>query len=233
MRKDKEKAVEMRRSGKSYAEIVASLKIPKSTLSGWFANSDWSHDLKQRLSKSAQIEHTVRLRELNKLRGANLKKAYEEARYEARREFEELKYNPLFIAGVMLYWGEGDKLTNYSTKITNTDPHLIRLYVFFLEKVCRIPKEKISAHVLIYPNLNEETCRLYWASRTHIDLSRFTKCTVIHGKDSVRPLAYGICMVGISSTYFKVKMLEWLKLLPAELMNRNYYESISKQVDMA
>ena len=218
----------MRRSGKSYAEIFALLKIPKSTLSDWFANSDWSHDLKQRLSKSAQVEHTIRLRELNKLRGANLKQAYAEAREEARTEFETLKYNPLFIAGVMLYWGEGDKLTNYSTKITNTDPHLIRLYVFFLEKVCQIPKEKIRGHILIYPDLNEETCRLYWASRAHIDLSRFTKCTVIQGKRTIRPLAYGVCMIGISSTYFKVKMLEWLKLLPTELMNRNYYESISK-----
>lgn len=228
MRKDKEKAIEMRRSGKSYSEIFAALKVPKSTLSGWFANSDWSHDLKQRLNKSTQVEHTIRLRELNKLRGANLKRAYDEAREEAREEFEALKYNPLFIAGVMLYWGEGDKLTNFSTKITNTDPHLIRLYVFFLEKVCRVPKEKISAHVLIYPDLNEETCRLYWASRAHIDLSRFTKCTVIHGKNTRRPLAYGVCMIGISSTYFKVKMLEWLKLLPNELMNRNYYESISR-----
>ena len=218
----------MRRSGKSYAEIFASLRVPKSTLSGWFANLDWSHELKQKLQKSTQVEHTIRLKELNKLRGAHLKQAYEEARKEAREEFEKLKYNPLFIAGVMLYWGEGDKLTNYSTKITNTDPHLIRLYVFFLENVCRVPKEKIRAHVLIYPDLNEEKCRLYWASRAHIDLSRFTKCTVIQGKATARPLPYGVCMVGISSTYFKVKMLEWLKLLPNELMNRSYYESISK-----
>ena len=228
MRKDKEIAIKMRRSGKSYAEISASLRVPKSTLSGWFADLGWSQELKQKLRKSTQVEHTIRLKELNKLRGANLKQAYEEAREEARAEFEEFKYNPLFIAGIMLYWGEGDKLTNYSTKISNTDPHLIRLYVFFLENVCRIPKEKIRAHVLIYPGLNEETCRLYWASRAHIDLSRFTKCTVIQGKNTARPLAYGVCMVGISSTYFKVKMLEWLKLLPTELMNRSYYESISK-----
>ena len=226
MRKDKERAIKMRKSGKSYSEIVASLRVPKSTLSGWFADLDWSQELKQKLQKSTQVEHTIRLKELNKLRGANLKQAYEEARKEARTEFEELKYNPLFIAGIMLYWGEGDKLTNYSTKITNTDPHLIRLYVFFLENVCRVPKEKIRAHVLIYPDLNEETCRLYWASRAHMDLSRFTKCTVIRGKATTRPLAYGVCMVGISSTYFKAKMLEWLKLLPQELMNKGYYENI-------
>jgi len=232
MRKDKEDAIKMRRTGKSYSEIVAALRIPKSTLSGWLANIDWSRELKDRLRESAQVEHTIRLRELHKLRGANLKKAYEQARKEARTEFEVLKYNPVFIAGIMLYWGEGDKLTNFSTKITNTDPHLIRLYVFFLENVCRVPKEKIKAHILIYPDLNEETCRLFWASRAHVDLSRFTKCSVIQGRETKRPLPYGVCMIGISSTYFKVKMNEWLKLLPNELMNKRYYESISERADM-
>jgi len=226
MRKDKTNALKMRRSGKSYNEIVAALRIPKSTLSGWFANIDWSRELKQRLQKDRQSDHIIRLQELNKLRGANLARAYEEARAEAKTEFDLLKYNPLFIAGVMLYWGEGDKLTKYAVTITNSDPTLIRLYVFFLENICRIPTEKIKAHILIYPDLNEETCRLFWASRSHISLSRFMKCTVIQGKQKARPLKYGVCMVVISSTYLKVKMLEWLKLLPGELMNKAYYAKI-------
>ncbi|MDO8575747.1 MAG: hypothetical protein Q7R90_00350 [bacterium] len=226
MRKDKVKAIEMRRSGKSYNEIVAALRIPKSTLSGWLADIDWSRELKQKLRQDRQADHVIRLVELNKLRGANLAHAYEEARAEAKIEFDALKYNPLFIAGIMLYWGEGDKLTKYAVTITNSDPALIRLYVFFLENVCRIPPEKIKAHILIYPDLNEETCRLYWASRSHVDLSRFMKCTVIQGKQKVRRLKYGVCMIVISSTYLKTKMLEWLKLLPNELMNRQYYEKI-------
>ena len=216
----------MRRIGKSYNEIVAALRIPKSTLSGWLAHVDLSRELKQRLQKDRQVGHVIRLQELNKHRGAHLARAYAEARTEAKEEFDTLKYNPLFIAGIMLYWGEGDKLTKYAVTITNSDPILIRLYVFFLENICRVPPAKIKAHVLIYPDLNEETCRLYWASRSHISLSRFTKCTVIQGKQKKRPLKYGVCMVVISSTYFKVKMLEWLKLLPKELMNSRYYENI-------
>lgn len=226
MRKDKEIAIQMRRHGKSYNEIITALRVPKSTLSGWMSKIDWSRELKQKLRQSAQDVHTIRLKELNKTRGANLARAYEEACTEARTEFEILKYNLLFIAGIMLYWGEGDKLTKYSTTISNTDPYLIRLYVFFLENVCRIPKEKIKAHVLIYPDLDEKACCLYWASQSHIDLSRFTKCTVIQGRHKVRRLTHGVCMVIVSSTYFKVKVLEWLKLLPDELMNQRYYENM-------
>ena|SRR3989344_1502456 len=232
MRKDKGNALQMRKSGKSYGEIYAALKIPKATLSGWFSKIDWSDDMAKKLAAAAQKQHTVRLIELDKIRGAHLKHAYEEARKEAETEFEELKYNPLFIAGLMLYWGEGDKLTKYSTAITNTDPNLIRLYVFFLKNACRIPEEKIKAHVLIYPDLNEGDCRKYWAHESGVDLSRFTKSTTIMGRHKTRRIKYGVCMIGVSSTYLKVKILEWLKLLPRELMNEAYYAKIERSAAM-
>jgi hypothetical protein len=223
MRKDKVIAFKMRRNGKSYNEIYSALKVPRATLSNWFSKIDWSNDIVKKLADAVQKQHTVRLIELDKTRGEHLKHAYEEARKEAKEDLIELKYNPLFIAGLMLYWGEGDKLTKYSTAITNTDPDLIRLYVFFLKNVCRIPENKIKAHVLIYPDLKDEDCRKYWAHESGIDLSCFTKSTTIVGRHKTRRIKYGVCMVGISSTYFKVKMLEWLKLLPRELMNEAYY----------
>lgn len=226
MRKDKGKATEMRRNGKSYSEIYTALKIPKATLSDWFNKVDWSKQLKEKLASKMQEQHTTRIVELNRIRGKHLGKAYEEAREEARKEFDEMKYNPLFIAGLMLYWGEGDKLTRHLTKITNTDPNLIRLYVFFLKKVCRIPEGKIKAQILVYPDLNEEDCRKYWSRESGIDLKYFTKSSTIQGRHKTRRIAYGVCMVCISSTYFKVKVLEWLKLLPRELMNEAYYAKI-------
>lgn len=216
----------MRRNGKSYNKIRAELKIPKATLSNWFSKIDWSNDMAKKLAETVQKQHTVRLIELDKVRGTHLKRLYEEAQEEARKDLSELKYNPLFIAGLMLYWGEGDKLTKYSCAITNTDPDLIRLYVLFLKNACRIPEKKIKAHVLIYPDLNEWECRKYWARESGIRLSHFTKSTVILGRHKTRRIRYGVCMVGISSTYFKVKMIEWLKLLPVELMNEAYYAKI-------
>ncbi|MCR4333793.1 MAG: hypothetical protein NUV60_02155 [Patescibacteria group bacterium] len=223
MRKDKEIVFKMRKSGKSYNEIYAALKIPKATLSDWFSKIDWSNDIAKKLAIAVQKQHTIRLVELDKIRGTHLKRAYNEARDEANEELKELKYNPLFIAGLMLYWGEGDKLTKYSTAITNTDPNLIRLYVSFLKNACRVPEKKIKAHVLIYPDLNEEDCRKYWAHESGINLSNFTKSTTILGRHKTRRIKYGVCIIGISSTYFKVKVLEWLKLLPRELMNAKYY----------
>lgn len=226
MRKDKEIAFHLRLNGKSYNEIHAALKVPVSTLSDWFSKIDWSKDMAKKLAAAVQKHHTARIVELDKVRGAHLKRVYEEARKEAKVDLIELKYNPLFIAGLMLYWGEGDKLTDHSTKLSNTDPGLIRLYVSFLKRACRIPEQKIKAQLLIYPDLNNKECRSYWARESGIAPTQFTKSTTIQRKHKTRRIKYGVCMVNVSSTYFKVKILEWLRSLPEELMNEAYYANI-------
>lgn len=226
MRKDKENAVALRRSGKSYNTILKELKIPKSTLSGWFRDVDWSKELRTRLSKANQTESTKRIRELDKVRGVHLKRAYEEAREEAMHELDSLKYNPLFIAGLMLYWGEGDKLTKSLVSLTNADPKMVKLFIFFLTKICKLPESKIRLHLLLYPDLDDWLSKAYWMRETGMPKENFTKSTVIAGKHKTRRLSFGICIVNVSSTYFKVKMLEWLKSLPDELMKESYYVSM-------
>lgn len=228
MRKDKENAIKMRKSGKSYRQIHQELKIPVSTLSDWFSKLDWSKEMAQKLAKEAQKEHTARLVELDKIRGRNLDRVYEEARREAAEELKILKYNPLFIAGLMLYWGEGDKTSDHQVRFTNTDPDMVRLYVFFLTHGLRIPKRKIGVHLLLYPDLDDWLCRVYWMQATGLSKEHFMKSTVIQGKHKTRRLSFGICMVHVSSSYVKTKVREWLKLFHKELMDKAYYENMGQ-----
>jgi len=227
MRADKEAANKMRRDGKSYTEILAALKIPKATLSNWFGHVNWSRDIRKKLTAAAGIVSTERIRELDRVRGKHLERVYGEARGEARKEFEGLKYNPLFIAGLMLYWGEGDKVTKQSTRLINADPEMIRLFVLFLREVCRIPKEKIRAQAIIYPDLDPDGCIAHWSRAAGIPRNSFTKCSVIIGRHKTKRLSHGTCTIYVSSTYFKVKMLEWLSRLPKELMSTGYYANIA------
>ena len=155
-----------------------------------------------------------------------MKRAYAEAEAEAKEEFAELRYNPVFIAGMMLYWGEGDRRTTSITSLSNSDPELMRFYVFFLRNVCQIPIERIRAHILLYPDLEEMVCRAYWSKRSELPWENFTKTTRISGRHPKRRLTWGVCTVNVSSTYFKRKIQIWLKLLPEELMNKAYYENI-------
>ncbi len=228
MRKDKNIATEMRMSGKSYAEIHTALKIPKATLSDWFSEIGWSKEVSKRLAAKVQIQHTARLIELDKIRGQHLARAYEEARREAREDLKILKYNPLFIAGLMLYWGEGDKATKSQVRLANTDPELIKFFVFFLKKVCNIPTGKIGVSILTYPDIDDKANRQYWSEVSGIAQEKFIRSILIQGRHKTKRLGHGVCSIYVSSTYFKVKMLEWLKLLPEELMNLRYYENIEQ-----
>lgn len=226
VRKDKILAIEMRRDGLSYEQMHEKLKVPLSTLSDWFGNLDWSGVIKAKLEESSRASSTTRIIQLNKTRGERLKQVYEEAKREACSEFKKLRYNPLFIAGMMLYWGEGDKRTSGLVRFVNTDPEMIRLFVFFLTHACQIPGERVRAYVTIYPDLDAGKCIAYWSQVSGMNMANFNKCVTIKGRHKTRRLSYGMCNIGISSTYFKVKILEWLKLLPTELMGREYYASM-------
>lgn len=228
MRKDKEIAIELRKSGKSYRQIRDELQIPLATLSDWFGKVDWSGAIRIRLTDAANAKSTVRIRELDRIRGEHLARLYGEARDEAREDLRVLKYHPLFIAGLMLYWGEGDKTTKNQVRLANSDPELIRLYVAFLEKACRIPTSKIRLQIIIYPDIDEASNKRFWSFASGVPIEQFTKSTLIKGRHKTKRLKYGVCNVVVSSTYFKVKVLEWLKHLPGELMEKGYYESIAQ-----
>ena len=168
----------------------------------------------------------MRIQRLNRIRGAQLRKAYRDAAIEARQEFQALKHHPLFIAGIMVYWGEGDRVSGHGVRIANTDPQMMRLFVVFLRHVCQIPMDRIHAWVLVYPDLDAKRCREYWAEHSGIPIHNFTKCITIGGRHKTNRLHYGVCNVGISSKYFKQKILVWLERLPAELLSRRYYAGL-------
>jgi predicted transcriptional regulator len=223
MRKDKKEALQLRSLGKSYSEIKNILGVPKSTLSDWLRKTQWSKKIKRILAEKAQEKNTIRLRNLNKIRGEHLARLYREARNEAREEFEYFKLYPTFISGIALYWGEGDKLSRHLIRIGNIDPLMIRIFVEFLCEVCGIPKKAIRAYVLLYPDLDPNKCKDFWIKKSGLSAENFNKCVVIRGRHKTRRIPYGVCYVSVSSTYLKEKMRIWLTLLPKELVKKSYY----------
>lgn len=216
-REDKNVAIKMRRKGKSYKEIKKLLGVPTSTLSNWLAKENWSKKIKAELEKRSIEQATIRIETLSKVRGEHLARLYKEAQIEAIKEFEHFKWYPLFIAGISLYWGEGDKATRSHVRLSNIDPNMIRTFILFLREICGIPEEKIRAGILLYPDLDPEVCLSYWSDQICLPRQNFIKCVTIQGRHKVNRLQYGVCTVTVSSTYLKVKVLIWLGLLSEEL----------------
>ena len=225
MRQDKKKALQLRRSGISYQEIRKTLNIPKGTLCDWLRGLRWSEKIKKELERKNRTERAVRMRVLDKIKGRYLEQIYQEAREEAGREFKDLKLYPLFILGVVIYWGEGDKTSRHTLKIANTDPLMIKCFLAFLVSICGVPREKIKAWLLLYPYLDENACKRFWIRQAGLSKRDFTKSIIIHGKNKRRKIGYGVCSLVASSTYLKEKMKIWLDLMPRELLKKAYFLS--------
>jgi len=217
MRTDKERAFELRRTGKSYKEIAATLGMSKSTLTEWFKGHSFSDEIRKALTVNAAAEGASRLHKLNKVRGDSLEALYFRAVTEATLELELNKNNPLFIAAITAYWGEGDKRSKNHVRLINTDPQMLQLFIEFLMRFCGVQRESIRAAMFIYPDLDEQICREYWEKE--IGISTFHKTMVLPSRHKVKKLAYGTCSIIVSNTYLKKKMLLWIDQLPKIVLN--------------
>lgn len=213
---EKQKALILRKSGKSYNQIAEELSLSKSTISEWLKNEAWSNKIKTSLSKKVIQISRERILKLNAGRRDKLLQSYACARIEAQDEFRKLRRNPLFLIGVSIYWGEGYKgEKNGAIKVGNTDPKMLLVFVDFLQKICKVPKSRIKAWMLLYPDNSIEESLNFWSKQINIEKQNFYKSTVIEGRHKSRRLPHGVCTVGITNKYIKTKLLEWIKFLPS------------------
>ncbi len=213
MRKDKVRAYELRREGKSYKEIKKLLGIPLSTIAGWFKNEEWSRKIRDELGARASLAFPEKMAAIQKANKTRWAKKYKEYRISAESEFIKHQNDPLFIAGLMLFWGEGNKSPKDSTvRLANSDPIMIRIFYNFLTSTMEMNPDKIKIHLLLYPDLIDDMQKSFWSKATGIPLSQFIKSTYIKGKHPTRRLSYGVCMIYICNRELKDKILVWLNL---------------------
>ena|SRR3989338_8017082 len=213
MRVEKMHAVALRKQGKSYREIVRTTGIPKSTLFEWFHSEEWSQKIKDRLNELNGKRGAEALDQYRKVAKLRMEREKARVRKEAGIQYKKLQKNPLFIAGIMLYWGEGDKSMKYGqVRLANTDGGLLRIFIAFLRKVCGVAEEKLKAWVLLYPDLNCCTCLTFWKKNLKMSDSQFIKPKVIQGRHPTKRLANGVCTIYIYDPLLKTRILEWIRL---------------------
>ncbi len=213
MRNDKHLAIKLRKKGKCYNKISKELGIPKSTLVSWFSKLKWSIKIKKELTRRANYIAVKRLLSSLKRRKNEWEKIRNNFREEAMKEFPILIKNPLFIAGINIYWGEGDsKLCNGLLRMSNTDPRMIDIFSQFLKNILAVPTENIRIGLTLYPDLSEIKCKNFWSEIAKIPINQFYKTQFIQGRHPTKRIEKGICMIGISSRKYKEKVKKWIDL---------------------
>ena len=211
MRHDQPKAIELRKQGKTYREIQILLGISRSTLCDWFKDKEWSKHIKKSNTEKHIKISTEHLLKMNEGRRIMLEKKYKKVEEEAEKEFEIYKDDPLFMAGLMLYAGEGDKLDKGIIRLANIDFKLHRVFLKFCEKFLKKDRNTIKISLLLYPDLDINICIHKWSSELTIPEKNFYKTQVIQGKLKTRKLHFGVGTTIILDSFLKRKLLFWIE----------------------
>lgn len=210
--KDREKAIQLRFEGKSYSQIKAAIGVNKSTLSGWLKDMPLSsqqfHDLGVIERRVESYKETCRKRK-EKI----LKSIYDEE----EKNILPLSKRDLFIAGLFLYWGEGGKTSQGSLTLSNTNPGMIRFFIYWAINSCNISKDKIKIRMHLYRDMDIEEETEFWIKHIGVQREQFSKPYI---KDSNKSgityktgFGHGTCNVYIGSAILAKKVLMGLKVL--------------------
>lgn len=170
---EREKAIEMRKNGASYKDILKVLPVAKSSLSLWLKDLPLTDDEKAVLKKRRDSNISKgRIRAASSNRRNRLNREREAFKL-AKVEFENFKKDPLFMVGVSLYWAEGAKRSS-SFSFMNSDPEMIKLMIAWCERFLKPEEfENIYLRLYIHKPYAHENCEEYWAKVSGISLDKF------------------------------------------------------------
>ena len=211
--KDHQKALFLRKQGKSYSQIKKNLGISKSTLSYWLRDYPLS---KQRIKelRDNNEQRIEKFREtMRKKKERRLFRVYEEQ----KKIIFPFTQRDFFIAGLFLYWGEGGKTRFSNISISNTDPSVLKFFINWLIKIFRISKKKLKISLHLYKDMDIEKEMKFWSQCLDIPISQFYKPYIKKTKKSninhKGGFGHGTCNVELSGTIFSDKTLMGLKVI--------------------
>ncbi|MEX1001819.1 MAG: helix-turn-helix domain-containing protein [Crocinitomicaceae bacterium] len=211
-----EQAVQFRKRGFTYSEIAKIVDVSVSTVSAWLSKQGFSKLIKKDNVARAAKDNSKRMKMLNKARLNQYTRLYLEAERSAVLEYRHFKKDPLFIAGVMLYIGEGDNSTNRLVRIANARKDVHRIFMKFAVEYLGIERSKIRFWILLYPDLNEDVCIRAWSKSLGLTQKNFYKNQIIQGKSKKRTLQHGVGNTIIGSAVLKRKLMKWIELASKE-----------------
>lgn len=213
MRHDRQKAIDLRKQGKSYKEIQEELRISKGTLSLWFKGEEWAKDISLLNKNKERIRANERMKKLNMIRRTKFAFTYAVAEEEAEKEFDLHKRDTLFWAGLMLYAGSGDTHSRNIVSLRHEDMSLHKIMIQFAVTYLDLKKEGMKCKVLVSPVNDDREVASSWSSSLCISVSISHKAQSYQAKNSHKKLqnSSGISILS-TRVVVKKKLLRWIAL---------------------
>ena len=114
--------------------------------------------------------------------------------------------NWLFVAGVMLYWAEGDKRSRNAARISNSDPEVLRLFMRFLRECLDVTDDQVAVTCNLFADhlVHQHEIERLWLEVLQLRPDRLRRSTVnVYSKYSHKKrkgkLPYGTTRVVVHS----------------------------------
>ena len=169
----KEQVATFRGQGFSYKEIMRFFPVAKSTVSNWCKDIELTDSQIQRLQeRKKQGSYAAGLKgsKANQERRA---KEVQQIKESAKSEVPLLMNNNLWIAGLMLYWAEGNKSKNIG--VTNSDPNIIKFMMEWFREYCDVDDAKFKLYLNLHSGQNEEKIKEFWYELIKLPKEQFGK----------------------------------------------------------
>ncbi len=85
--------------------------------------------------------------------------------------------------GLGLFWGEGNKKSPDSVRIGNSDPDLIKAFLYFLRNRFKIHSHRLRFGLQVFTDMDYKAAETFWATHLGVSPSQFYKTVVtVSGK---------------------------------------------------
>ncbi|MBI3888597.1 hypothetical protein HY311_02285 [Candidatus Nomurabacteria bacterium] len=174
---EKQKAIALRKQGRTYSDILRAVPVAKSTLSIWLREVGMAKAQKQIFTEARRLASLRGGQARRKQRIEKQNKIYEEA----KSSIKGLSNYEFFLVGVCLYWAEGTKEKEYRPgsriAFSNMDPKIIVLFLKWLQNICKIPKNMIVFEIMVHESHRErvDEVRRFWSKITGFSVGSFSK----------------------------------------------------------
>ena len=213
--REKQKALELRKKGYSYNEILKIVPVAKSSLSLWLKDCSLTkaekHLLKKRKNSNislGRIRSAASIRQ-NKINKDSL------LLQTARLEFEKHHQDLLFHVGISLYWAEGAK-RNDRFHFMNSDSEMVEVLILWLEKFTEYKRSDLGFRLYIHQPFIRDNWEFWWQEQLAVNPAQFKKTIIKPSGLGVkkRPNYKGCIRLEVPrSTHLLTKMKLWMNML--------------------
>lgn len=211
--KEKTKAIQLRKAGLSYNEILKRLPVAKSTLSVWLRDIGLAKKHQQRFTQQRRMSQK-KAQEACRLKRILKEKAIFQ---DARLEINQISDKELLLIGTILYWAEGSKQKDHNVSqcvsLGNSDPRMILLFIRWLKKICKCTADDMVYSLYIHESGDIERAKIFWEQLIGDEISwiYLKKHNPKTNRKNIQENYYGLLRVNVRrSTDLNRKIKGWV-----------------------